>query len=170
MKRRFFNVLCLALALAACKKDSHSATTAKQSSPVKHAYGREFTDSASSGSSQFIAPAIANRMINSYLYSINSPLNDSDIRSFSVNADSLRAYLSNPAVKNVKLMFAHTMSYIDAGYEGQYAGYQSGAMTIVLAGYDSVGNYTYYNGYVLDHLTPCPYSCPPGLASSYLLQ
>jgi hypothetical protein len=110
-------------------------------------------------------------MINSYLYSINSQQNDSDVRSYIINADSLRAYLSNAEIKNVKLMFAHTLAYIDAGQTGMPAGYQSGALTIVIAGYDATGDYTYYGGgYVLDHAVPCPYTCAPGDAANPLLQ
>ena len=111
-----------------------------------------------------------NSMINSYLNSINSSYNDSDLRSFTVNADSLRAYLaSSAAIKSVKVIIAHTQDYMNAGYTGQFAGYQAGALTIIMVGFDDVGNYVYYNGKVLDHAMPCPYTCPPGAAGGELL-
>lgn len=170
MKKKVFSIFCLAIVIAACKKDNSSVSNTKQAvGSVKHAYGRQFVDSAAAGS-LFISQDVANKMISSYLYSINSPLNDSDIRSFSVNADSLRAYLADTTIKNVKLMFAHTITYINAGYEGQYAGYQSGALTMVIAGNTIGGTYVYYNGLVLDHLSPCPYNCEIGAAGGYLLQ
>jgi hypothetical protein len=172
MKKTVCSIFCLAMAIAACKKDNSSVSNTKQAAgAVKHAYSRQFVDSSASATgSLFISPDVANKMISSYLYSINSPLNDSDIRSFSVNADSLRAYLADTTIKNVKLMFAHTITYINAGYEGQYAGYQSGALTMVIAGNTIAGTYVYYNGLVLDHLSPCPYNCEIGAAGGYLLQ
>ena len=70
-------------------------------------------------------------------------------------------------------MFAHTLSYINSGGKDQYAGYQSGALTLVIAGYDSAGNYVFYYypkttcPMVKDHFQPCPDNCPQqGTASS----
>ena len=120
----------------------------------------------------FIPKDSANKMISSYLYSISSSTNDSDIQSLSINADSLRAYLSsNVGIKRVKLMFAHTLDFINGGGYGSQAGYQSGAFTIVIAAYDSSGNYVYMSGNkVIDHALPCPNSCPAtGTAGSSLL-
>ncbi len=168
-----------------------------------HNSGRE-GDSANAYSS-FITTDVANQMIGSYLSSIgsgsglnsagaassssaanayngvagnsNGPVND--LKSFSIDADSLRAYLASTNIKSVKLIFAHTMDYISAGNQGLFAGMQSGAMTIIIAGYDVDGNYVYYtpggaNGqggqYVLDHCSPCPANCPPGTAGGDLLQ
>jgi hypothetical protein len=109
-------------------------------------------------------------MIGSYLSSINSSANDTDVRSFSVDADSLRALLDQTGIKRVKIMFGHTMGYINSGNYGHYAGFQSGALTLIIAGYNAAGNYVYYNGMALDHCMPCPYNCPSGAAGNSLLE
>ncbi len=172
MKSKLLAIMCLGIVIAACNKDkSEVAPVTKKTYSAPHSAGRLASQPVSEMNSAFIPKDVANQMINSYLYSINSSANDSDVRSFSINADSLRAYLSDPSVKSVKLILAHTMSYISAGNSGLYAGYQSGAMTIIVAGYNESGTYVYHGGnYVLDHCTPCPFSCPPGDAASYLLQ
>jgi len=179
MKNKLVIALCLGAAIVACNKDkdnsvvtpvSTTTTTNNQKAATNPHNVSRFTDTTTTVYSSFIAPGTANIMISSYLTSINSGENDSDVTSFSYNADSLRAYLANPAVTSVKLMFAHTMAYINAGNMGVYAGYQSGAMTIVIAAYDVNGNYIYYGGNVLDHGCPCPYTCPTGAAGNNLLQ
>lgn len=170
MKKAFITALCLGIAIVSCKKDNGDVPTTTPTNNTNTHNTRRFTDSSLAVNSSFITAAVANAMISSYLYSINSTANDTDVRSFSINADSLRLYLNNSAVKNVKVMLAHTTDYINAGYQNQYAGYQSGALTLVIACYDASGNYIYYNGCVLDHVAPCPYSCPGGNAGSDLLE
>ncbi len=131
--------------------------------------------------SMFISTDVANQMISSFITSIgNDPYsnpNAPDLHSFSINADSLRVYLQYSNLRSMKLIFAHTMDYINAGNTGKWAGLQSGAITIILAGYDANGNYVYClpggpNGgqFVLDHCVPCPNNCPAGAAGSDLLQ
>ena len=171
MKSKLFIALCLGIAIAACKKDNAvDPVTTHQSGTSNHRSGQRFSGDSTDTVSSYITMNVANQMISSYLCSINATQNDTDIQSFSVNADSLREYLANPAITNVKLMFAHSMSWINAGNSCQYAGYQSGALTIVIAAYDANGNYIYYQGEVLDHMAPCPYTCPPGAAGNNLLQ
>jgi hypothetical protein len=125
----------------------------------------------------FIPKDTANKMINSYLASINYPGNDSDLRSVIIDVKTLNEYLkatSSTGAKayKVKLMFAHTLSYINNGGGNQNCGYQSGKLTLVIATYDSAGNYIYMNGTsVLEHLQPCPSYCPvSGSASNNTLQ
>jgi len=160
-KNSFIYVIAIALiTIVACSKESNDlAPNAKRLNPLSVRSLARCTDTAHY---QFIPMDSANRMINSYLYSINYTMNDTDLRSLSINADSIRLYLnSNPGISSVKLMFAHTLNYINSGGEGQYAGYQSGALTIIMAGYDRSGNYIYMpTGMVIDHATPCPASCP----------
>jgi hypothetical protein len=170
MKSRIFATLGLSIAILACNKEKPVVVSTSKIAPVLKSSSRLSPLPANAGSSRFISTELANTMISSYLYSINSTQNDSDVRSFTVNADSLRAFLQNISVKNVKLIFAHTKNYIDSGYTGKYAGYQSGALTIIIAAYDTAGNYIYYAGNVLDHLAPCPFSCPSGTAGNDLLQ
>lgn len=112
----------------------------------------------------FINLDSANKMLLSYLNSINYTQNDSDLRSIIIDANALRAYLNSEQGQNItkmKLMFAHTLDYINNGGQNQNAGYRSGELTLILAGYSGAGNYIYYTGNkVLDHGTPCPTICP----------
>lgn len=124
------------------------------------------TTPSPTGSSTFLSKDTANVMIESYL---NSNLGDSTaLASLIIDADSLRAYLSDTSIKNVKLMFAHTMNYIKTGGMNKKCGYRSGALTIVLSGYDAQGNYKYYNGnQVMDNANPCPSLCPVSGTAQY---
>lgn len=176
MKKLLFTALCVGIAILACNiiacnKEKTTQVVTPKNNALPHMAGRNYADSVDTAGSKFISVSVANEMIGSYLYSINSGSNDTDLRSFSVNLDSLKAYLSGTNAKSIKLIFAHTMAYINAGNYGVNAGYQSGAITLIIAAYDSAGNYVYYNGSnVLDHLAPCPYSCPPGNAGNTLLE
>lgn len=115
----------------------------------------------------------ANKMLGSYLNSIGYIDNDSTLRSLSFDADVLRSYLTaNPGglnITNIKVMFAHTLDYINEGHGGVNAGYRSGALTLVMAGYDSEGNYILFNNAIVDNAIPCPVNCPPGDAGNPLI-
>jgi len=169
MRKICASVLILALLMIACKQAPVPAsTTAAGRSHVKSVppYPGPF--------SQFIPIDSANTMLGSYLNSVNSLVNDTDLRSVIINADSLRRMLNDSSlgkIASVKLMFAHTLSYINGGGANQYCGYQSGALTLIIAGYDNAGNYLYYPANaVLDFDAPCPANCPPtGSASGDIL-
>jgi hypothetical protein len=125
----------------------------------------------------FIPKDSANKMINSYLGSINYPSNDSDLYSIIIDVTKLNAYLNTTGstgqkATKIKLMFAHTLDYINSGGQNRNCGYKSGKLTLVLATYDSAGNYIYMNGNkVLDRTQPCPNFCPvtTGTASANTL-
>ncbi len=124
--------------------------------------------------SRFIPMDSANKMIGSYLNSINFATNDTDLRALMIDMDQLRLYTDSFGNQNrithLKLFFAHTLEYINAGHANQFAGYKSGALTLVVAGYDTSGNYVYYSmNQVLEYCEPCPNSCPPGQAGNNLL-
>lgn len=121
-----------------------------------------FVGGGYSGTDVFITTDSANKMISSYLQSVDSAgVGDSSLHSLIFNADSLRAYLSNPEIKNVKVMFAHTLEYINAMGPGHNVGYERGALTVVLGGYDVHGNYVLYKtNQVPDHANGCPLHCP----------
>ncbi len=182
----FIAAFCMGLVIIGCRKDSQqttptitgntSNTNAGLSSETNANLRSDMRYSAHWGShstnttgSEFIPILDANAMIASYLYSIHAEKNDSDIRSFSVDADMLREYLADSSVKNVKLVFGHTLGYINSGHKGHHAGYKSSALTIIIAGYDGSGKYIFHDGMVLDHLAPCPHSCPLGNAESDFL-
>ena len=123
-----------------------------------------------------VAPYIemdsANKMIGSYLNSINYTNNDTDVRSFVINMNQLRAYCDSSAspISHVKVMFGHTLQYINSGKGNHNAGYRSGALTVVIAAYNSSGDYFYINGdEVMDYSAPCPTNCPPGDAANPFL-
>ena len=123
----------------------------------------------------FVDKQTANTMIGSYLTSIGAPTNTTNLRSLIIDADALRGYLTDSeegkSITRVKLMFAHTEQYINSGHGGENCGYQSGALTIIIAGFDNNGNYILNGGGgVMNHANPCPHYCPSvGTAASDLL-
>lgn len=120
----------------------------------------------------YILTDSANKMISSYLTSLPVPPDGAspDLHALVVSADLLRDYLSDASIQSVKLMFAHTLEYINAGHEGVPAGYQSGALTLVFGGYDSSGDYVLAPGSTVpNHCIPCPPTClKSGTAASDL--
>lgn len=180
MTNRYTIAVIFTLAIMSCSKDNpHSlpatppAQTPAQGGGISYPGGigphyaaRSPEDSIDN--SRFISKELANKMIGSYLNSISNS-NVDDLKALTLNADSLRTYLSCGNVARIKLIFAHTPEYI-ANDSGVYSGMKSGALTIIIAAYDSSGNYIYYNtNQVLEHALPCPTSCPPGYAGNELL-
>ncbi|WP_118973941.1 hypothetical protein [Taibaiella koreensis] len=120
----------------------------------------------------FISIDSANKMLGSYLFSINADAdNNSNVQSFIMDADAIREYLSDPAIKKVKIMLAHNLKYINEGNSGVNCGYKSGGLTVIMAGYDAQSNYIFAPGNkVMDNSVPCPSICPSnGTASDMLL-
>lgn len=110
----------------------------------------------------FITKDSANKMIQSYLTSIDDPNNTEALRSLIVDADAMRKYLADTTIKEMKLMLAHTLQYINSGNQGQPAGYKATALTLILAGFNASGNYVYYDTeFILNRARPCPPLCPP---------
>ncbi len=136
-------------ALAGCL--AISACTSKGTPPV-------------STTETFIPVDSANKMLGSYLNSIQYSKNDSDLRSIIIDANALREYLTSAEgqqVTQMKVMFAHTLNYVNSGGGNMLCGYRSGALTVVLAGYNEAGNYIYHNGNeVMDNGIGCPQNCP----------
>lgn len=128
-----------------------------------------------SNSTQPISIDTANKMLLSYLHSVNyQSATDTNLTSIIINADSLRNYLNDTAnrkIKYVKVMFAHTLDYINNGGKDNYCGYNLDALTFIVVGYDSMNNYVYNaQNMVYDRFAPCPNCCPTsGTASQYLL-
>jgi hypothetical protein len=136
--------------------------------------GKETGRSKLTSATDFIPMDSANKMISSYLNSINYSVNDSSLQSIIIDMDQLRLYCDSTNITNrithVKLMFAHNLSYINAGHINQPCGYNSNALTLILAGVNSAGNYVYFNtNMVIDHSSPCPHNCPEGNAANPLL-
>ncbi len=116
----------------------------------------------------------ANKMIQSYLTSVNPAANPYETRSLIFQADILRDYLSDSShgkIEHLKMVLAHRLSYINAGHFGQRPDSNSEALTLVLVGYGENGNYIYFDGdKALNVCQPCPRECPEaGTAASDLL-
>jgi len=93
------------------------------------------------------------------------------LKSLIMDADLIRDYLADSAIHEVKLMFAHTQSYIDSAGSGTPVGFVSGAITLVMAGVNTAGDYVFKPTELLpNRCLPCPLICPKGTASSSLLQ
>jgi hypothetical protein len=108
------------------------------------------------GDPVFISLDEANSMVKSYLTAIQYPGNDSDLRSLVYNADSLRTYLKDTNITQLKMMFARTNESSDAAtVYGQ-------GVTLIITGVDANGNYRLYKGNAaaaLDRAIPCPKNC-----------
>ncbi|MBS1525320.1 MAG: hypothetical protein JST19_06715 [Bacteroidetes bacterium] len=159
MKKLIISVIVTSTLTTGCKPGAVKQTAPKNKSVATTVY------------SQFIPVDSANKMIGSYLNSINYTSNDTDLHALTLDAAQLRRYLDSGAnssqITGVKIVFAHTLEYINAGHANQYAGYGSGDLTLVIVGYDATGNYEKYNNNtVLEYAAPCPNTCPIGQAAN----
>jgi len=155
----------LFISICACQNPERGNTNRSQS--------RLQSDSIS-WNQPFIPVDSADTMIKSYLISINYQSADSNVRSFIIDANALRQYLTvgqGAQITNMKVMLAHNNSYIQAGNFGQPCGYSNEGLTVVLAGFGADGNYIYAPGNkVMDYSMPCPENCPrTGTASRDLM-
>lgn len=102
----------------------------------------------------------ANKMISSYLNSIQYQNNDTDVRAFVVDANAIRCYLNSNAGKNVvnlKVFLAHNAEYANSLDSNKNCGYNVKGLTLVITGFDSLGNYVIYpNGVCIDHTEETP--------------
>jgi hypothetical protein len=160
MKNTIIAVLLLAICfILACTKESSPVndTPAPQATVAGHSSARY----AGPNYSQSIPVDTANAMILSYLNSVRYPYADTALRSLSFDADTLRAYLQNPNIETVKLMFAHQPAYKNSANNGKYSGMKPEALTVIVVGINGSGQYVRnsQNG-VYEHLMPCPLNCP----------
>ena len=120
--------------------------------------------------SQPISLDTANRMISSYLNSVNYPAVDTAVRSLAFNADTLRSYLSDSRITSLEFVLAHQLSYINGGSNrfGKNIGMKPGALTVIAVGLDNNGAVirNSSNG-VYEHAMPCPTNCP-NIADAFL--
>ncbi len=173
------NVTLLSLLLLLSAFCASKANAAKEGPNDTDSLLQSFSTSAAvtpygggGSSSHFIPVDSANKMLESYLNSINADMDTSgNVQSFIMDAEALREYLADNSIKSVKIMLAHTLDYINAGNAGINCGYRAGKLTIVIAGYDADKNYIFAPGnMVLDRAKPCPTDCPStGTASDMTL-
>ena len=126
----------------------------------KKSSGANFTPSQVTSTRTFITVAQANRRINSYLNSIGYPNRDQKIRSWIIDADSLRLYLQDTSIKKLKVFMAHSQEYIDSGNEGQPPVQGQIPETIILAGVNRNSNDALPLDMAMDNSVPCPRMCP----------
>jgi hypothetical protein len=162
--------LVIAFSLVACQKKEReiapeNTSLATGSNTGKHSLTSmaRFSPGGGIDYSQPISKDSANRMIQSYLTSINYPANDTTLTSLSFDADTLRSYLNDPGhakIVTLKFMLAHKQSYMNSGKYGQFAGTKSNALTLVIVGLDDDDKYVYSRANnVYDHLGNCPDKC-----------
>lgn len=177
MKQFPIIALVLVLSLVACQKKekellpgSDAANTSASSGGNSNITSMaRFTPGSDVAYSQPITKDSANRMIQSYLTSINYPSNDSSLTSLTFDADTLRSYLNDPGhskIVTLKFMLAHKQAYMNSGHYGQYAGTRSNALTLVIVGLDDDEKYVYSRtSNVYDHLGNCPDRCTSSAAT-----
>ncbi len=155
--------LIAAASLTACQSGGENKDAAnKQTEPMALASSADSVTTPDTCVS-CIPVDTANKMITSYINSLNGNPNNQYLYSLIADANDLRAYLNaNPTVTNVKLMFAHTLPYINGGGANTYCGTKAGQLTLVIAGYDASGNYVISTNGVMDQMHPCPNNCPSG--------
>ena len=94
----------------------------------------------------------ANTYIERYLANYFVP-GKTPVKSMIIDAQMLRDYLSNPDIQNVKFVLGARDVVAGGGTIEVF--------TLVVAGYDSAGNYVLTpSGNILDQMTPCPNLCP----------
>lgn len=133
--------------------------------------GKSSIYSGTGDTTNFIPMDSANKMLGSYLNSINYSSNDTDLQSLVIDVHQLRAYIDSmpgsDSISQLKLMFAHTLAYTNSSGVNTNAGYKSNALTIIIAAISAQGNYILFqNNKVMDYASPCPPICPPGNAQS----
>jgi len=160
--------LLIVLSLMACQKKEKEVAPEATVSGGTHKNSTissmaRFSPGTGIDYSQPISRDSANRMIQSYLTSINYPTNDTTLTALSFDADTLRSYLNDPShakIVTLKFMLAHKQSYMNTGHYGQFAGSKSNALTLVIVGLDDDDKYVYSRtNNVYDHLGNCPDKC-----------
>jgi hypothetical protein len=147
--------------LAACQNAQTTETNATETAKVQQLVSNQ--------SSSFIPVDSANKMVTSYLASINHPQKDSAVLSFTFSASELRRLLDSvdhpDSLKDVQIRLAHSLDYINNGPHGTPAGFNKNALRLLISGVDYNGNTILLNNEVMNHSMPCPNSCPPGTAA-----
>lgn len=163
MQGKFFPLMISILLLISCSKETETLNLEQQNQNTAPTPKWKNPTSFMRVGSMYSMPIsidTANKMINSYLASVNYPTNDNSLRSLSFDADSLRAYLAQDNIKTIKFMLAHRLDYINSGNFGTNTGSSLNGLTLVIVGMNDNDNYVYNEqNQVYDNLAPCPYTC-----------
>jgi len=172
MKSAFLFLSAVAFCMVlSCNRQANTDPGA-DATPVKATSGVSNSNSRIVGAefSQPISLDTANRMITSYLNSVNYPQMDTAVRSLAFNADTLRSYLNDARITSLEFVLAHQLSYLNGGSNrfGKNIGMKPGALTIIAVGLDNNGAVVRNssNG-VYEHAMPCPTNCP-NIADGFL--
>lgn len=159
--KRIIVTLAISLILFSCTNENDNTGKKQEKNVLNQSLGEELN---------YISKDSANKMIQSYLSSLGNDTGN-NLQCIILDAKTLRQYLSDTSISRVKVMFAHTLNYINSGHGGQPAGYTPYEFTIVLAGFNSAGNYVLAPGNMVpDRGEPCPDNCTTvGTASSPLI-
>lgn len=176
MKSKFTIVSLLVLSVFfACNKSDRNealtATSANGNTAQQNGGNRNARKLFTPGDnySKSIPIDTANKMILSYLASIHFPSQDTSLRCLYFDADTLRAYLSDPNITTVKFVLAHQQNYLCAATYGKFIGMKPNAMTMIIAGVDDAGVLVKNTkGEVYEHAMPCPNNCPESTSDGLL--
>jgi hypothetical protein len=176
MKSKLLFIAILGACLVACTKNDMHDVSANDTAPQTGGSGDGVTSRslfqgllryAGSNYSQQIARDTANRMIESYLASVNYPGSNTGLRSLSFDADTLRSYLNDNRIVTLRFALAHTQSYMNSGHYGQNSGTNAGSLTLVIIGLDQNDNFIYSSkNMVYDNMLPCPTFCPDNYSAT----
>lgn len=159
MKKQFF--ILSSVLLAACQNAQTTVPNETDTAKVQQIVSRQ--------ESSFIPVDSANKMVTSYLASVNHPQNDSAVLSFTFSASELRRLLDSvdhpDSLKEVQIRLAHSLDYINNGPHATPAGFNKNALRLLISGVDNKGNTILLNNEVMNYSMPCPNSCPPGTAA-----
>lgn len=114
----------------------------------------------------FIPIDQANLMISSYLQSVGYPAKDDEVRSWLLDAASLREYLADTSIVKVQIFLAHKMDWINAGKGGIKPKPGEFPYTVIVAGVNTRKKYQPIRGKVMDNAAPCPQLCDAYLSSN----
>jgi hypothetical protein len=149
MKRTLTITAMLLMAMTACKKPHRPPTNPPPG---------------------YITIDSANKMVSSYLGSVGFPATDTAVRCFTYSAKELRYMLDSLPQSNtlvsIQIKMGHNLDYINSGHAGEFAGYNTEGITLLMVGVNAAGNYVYANSKVMNHGRPCPTNCPNGTAAS----
>lgn len=170
MNKCFLLVAVLFFALvSSCNDSSNKSTDANRPQNDSNS-NTQITALQPGEDTAFIPVDTANKMIRSYLNSIQASSNDTNLRSIIIDGNALREYLTSAPgnnISHIKVMLAHQLDYINAGGNGIPCGYSRNGLTVILAGFDNSGNYLYFPvERVMNHGWPCPHLCATGTAAS----
>ncbi|RYY24230.1 MAG: hypothetical protein EOO04_13330 [Chitinophagaceae bacterium] len=163
MRKLFLPALLAVTMITACSKDRLQPEATNNSTTSTPALPPAFYRYSGDDYSQRISKDSANKMIQSYLNSINYGTNDSTLRYLTFDADSMRNFLNDTSkgkIATIKFVVAHTLEYANSPKYGQDAKFRGEAITLVMVGLDENDQYIYTgDNKVYEHFRRCPSEC-----------